>query len=463
MPLPPGQKNLTRGNLTWNLLSFALPFLLANLLQALYGAVDLWVIGQFGGGKIGVAAVSNGSEVMFLTMAFIMGLTTGATVMIGRFFGAGDRRNTNRSVGMALSFALLLGAALTLLMVAITPLIADMMRTPKEALSQTIDYMTCCAWGILFITMYNVLSAIFRGFGNSIAPLVFVGLACFINVIGDLLFVSCWQMGPKGAALATVISQAISMAMALLYLKYGNFGFKFLLPNFRIRWELVWDFLKIGVPIGIQGILINLSFLFIISVVNAMGGESAAPAAGYGIVNRLNGFAMLPAISFSMALSAITAQNIGAGKPVRAIKTLWLALLYTLAAGLVFLLLMQTIPEQLITLFIDRQTDGAAEVVLNGSWYAKSFSWEYILVPVVFCTNGFFNGCGRTFFSMSNNLAGTFLIRVPVSYLVSKMPEATLFHVGLAAPLASFCSGVVAVLYLLSGKWRNARFRTPKD
>ncbi len=448
-----GQKNLTKGSLVGNLVGFAIPFLLANLLQALYGAVDLWVVGRFGGGKIGVASVSNGSEVLHLVMSFIMGLTTGATVLIGQFFGANDKRNTSRSVGMTLSFSALMGVVTTMVMVLLSPLLVRALHTPQEAAAETLAYLKICSWGIFFIFGFNALAAIFRGFGNSVAPLVFIGIACTCNIVGDFLLVSTFQLGVKGAAYATIASQALSMVLALVYLKYGNFGFKFALPNFRIVWDLAWRYLKIGMPIAVQGILISLSFLFIVSIVNAMGGADSAPAAGYGIVNRINGFAMLPAFSFAMAMAAITAQNIGANRPVRAIKTLWVAIAITMAFGVVFLIAFQTIPEKMVALFIDRNSDGAQEVIRHGALYAKSFSWEYILVPIVFCTNGFFNGCGRAFFSMANNLFGTFVIRVPVSYFFSVMADATLAHVGFAAPLASLTTNIVALIYLVSGRW----------
>jgi len=452
-----GQKNLTRGSMSKNLLAFAVPFLLANLLQALYGAVDLWVVGKFGGGKIGTAAVANGGEVMHLVMSFIMGLTTGATVLIGQYFGARDDRNTQRSIGMTLSFSSLIGIALTLVMVPFCPALARFLNVPAEAVPATLDYMVICAWGTFFIVGYNALSAVFRGFGNSTVPLIFVGIACGVNVVADLLLVAWLGMGPKGAAWATVASQSLSMIFALIYLWKGDFGFRFTLPNFHIDWHLAWRYLKTGVPIAVQGVLISLSFLFIISIVNKMGGENSATSAAYGIVNRINGFAMLPAASFAMAMAAITAQNIGANKPYRAIRTLWLAVAYTWSVGLVFFLLLQCFPERMVEIFIDPSSDGAQDVIRNGVLYARSFSWDYVLVPVVFCTNGFFNGCGRAFFSMTNNLVFTFLVRVPASYLFSIMAGATLYHVGFAAPMASFCSNIVALIYLFSGKWRRKR------
>ncbi len=452
-----GKKNLTRGNMVSNLLIFSVPFLLANLIQALYSAVDLWVIGKFGGGKIGVAAVSNGGELMHLVMSFIMGLSTGATVLIGQYFGAGNHKDTQRSIGMTLSFSLLTGIAATVLFVLLTPVLVRVLNTPAEACEDTATYMRICAWGIIFVVGYNVLSAIFRGFGNSAAPLIFVAIACVCNTVGDLILVAGCGMGVAGAALATILSQAISMSLALWYLCKGGFGFKLQATNFRMPFELVSKYLKIGLPIAIQGVLIGFSFLFIVSIVNAMGGDNAAPAAGYGIVNRINGFAMLPAISFSMALAAITAQNIGANKPVRAMRTLYLALGCTMALGVCFLLLLQLFPENMVALFIDRNSAGADDVIRNGALYARSFSWEYILVPIVFCTNGFFNGCGRTFFSMSNNLFCTFFVRIPVSYFCSIAAGATLYHVGLAAPLASLIGCGIAIYYLASGRWRTRK------
>ena len=452
-----GKKNLTRGNMAANLLAFSVPFLLANLLQALYSAVDLWVVGKFGGGKIGVAAVSNGGELMHLVMSFIMGLTTGATVLIGRYFGAGNQKNTQRSIGMTLSFSLLTGLAATCIFVLLVPFLARALNTPLEAWEATTSYMRICAWGIVFVVGYNALSAIFRGFGNSTAPLVFVGIACFCNTIGDLLLVAWLGMGAAGAAWATIFSQAISMLLALWYLCRGGFGFSLKAANFRMPWELLSQYLKIGLPIAIQGVLIGLSFLFIVSIVNAMGGDNAAPAAGYGIVNRINGFAMLPAISFAMAMAAITAQNMGANKPIRAQKTLVLAITCTMALGLVFLLLLQLFPENMVALFIDRKSAGAEEVIRNGALYARSFSWDYILVPIIFGTNGFFNGCGKTFFTMGSNLFCTFFVRIPVSYACSIMTGATLYHVGLAAPLASVLGCGIAIYYLLSGRWRKRK------
>ena len=450
-----GQRDLTRGNMLKTLISFSLPFLAANLLQALYGAVDLWVVGKFGGGKAGVAAVANGGEVMHLVMSFIMGLTTGATVLIGQFYGAEDKRNTRKSVGMTLNFSLATGIAGTVIMVLLTPWMVRALNTPAGAFVPALEYLKICSYGVIFVVIFNAFAAIFRGFGNSTIPLVCIGIACLFNIAADILLVAVFDMGVRGAAIATIASQALSVIISFIFFIRGNFGFRFTKANFIIVWSLVGKYVRVGIPIGIQSILINISFLFIVSIVNKMGGDNPAMAAGYGIVNRINGFTMLPAISFAMAMSALTAQNIGAGKYDRAISTLKTAVFFTLSLGAVFLILMQTAPEFFISLFIDRAGDGADEVIRQGAVYARSFSWEYILVPVVFCTNGFFIGSGHSFFSMANNVACTFLVRVPVSYFASLMAGATLFHIGLAAPLASFTSNIAALIFLFSGRWKK--------
>lgn len=264
-------KDLTRGNAAWNLLNFTVPFLLAFFLQIFYGTVDVIAVGRFGGGSSDVSAVASGSEVMQLVASLIAGLTTGATVLIGQCYGAKDYQSVNRCIGMTLSVSLLASLLLTGVMVPMIPQIARWLNTPPEAFEQTVAYGTICSWGIVFIFGYNALSAIFRGLGNSTAPLIFVGIACVVNIIGDLLLVIVFQMGVTGVAIATVSSQALSMIFALIFLYRGDFGFRFQARNFRISWQLAWCYAKIGIPIGVQGVVVGLSFLFIFTIVNSMG------------------------------------------------------------------------------------------------------------------------------------------------------------------------------------------------
>lgn len=446
-----GQQDLTRGNALANLCYFSFPFLLAYLLQALYNTVDLFVVGRFGNGSISVAAVANGSCIMMFILNLISGLTTGSTVLIGQYVGAGNQEKLKRCIGTSLFLFLICAVLLTLIMLIAMPVILKLMQVPEHAFQETKAYADICVLGILFITGYNAFSAIFRGLGNSVAPLIFVAIACVFNIIGDLVLVAGFHMGAAGAAIATVVGQGISMLFAYFFMR-RNVQFEFKLKNFVPDYGIVRELFRVGLPISVTGGLIDLSFMFITSIINTMG---MAAAAGVGIVGRVNSFAMLPAISAMGAISAITAQNIGANKPVRALYTLKLGIIGTMIFGIAAIALFLYIPEKIVGFFMDKNAFGAQETIEAGAAYAKSFCFEYILVPVVFCTNGFFNGCGRSFFSMLNNVLCTFVCRIPMAYYFSTMAGASLYAVGFASPLASFVSNILALIYLASGRWRK--------
>ena len=444
-------QNLTRGNALRNLWAFSVPFLLAYLLQALYSTVDMFIVGRFGNGSISVAAVTNGGCIMMLILNVTAGLTTGATVLIGKCVGAEDTDKLNKSIGTALSLFMICAVFLTFFLLAALPFVLKIMQVPENALRETTEYAGICVTGIFFITGYNAFSAIFRGLGNSKAPLIFVAVACIFNVIGDLILVAGMKTGAAGAAIATVAGQGLSMLFAFFFMK-KNVAFSFTLKNLKPNKAIVSELFRIGLPISVTGSLIDLSFMFITAIINTMG---TAATAGVGIVGRINSFAMLPAISAMGAISAITAQNMGARKPVRALYTLKLGIAGTMIFGVTAMIAFLSFPEKIVGLFIDEKAFGARETIEAGAAYAKSFCLEYILVPVVFCTNGFFNGCGRSFFSMINNVLCTFVFRVPMAWYFSTMAGASIFAVGFASPLASFASNILAVIYLASGRWKR--------
>lgn len=449
------QQDLTRGSALVNLWQFSFPFLLAYLLQALYNTVDLFVVGRFGNGSVSVAAVANGSCIMMFILNLISGLTTGSTVLIGQYVGAGNQEKLRRCIGTSLCLFMVCAVILTLVMLAVMPLILKLMQVPENAFEETKAYSDICVLGVIFITGYNAFSAVFRGLGNSVAPLIFVAVACVFNIIGDLILVAVFHMGAAGAAVATVAGQGISMLFAYFFMR-KNVQFEFKLRNFFPDRAIVRELFRVGLPISVTGGLIDLSFMFITSIINAMG---MAAAAGVGIVGRINAFAMLPALSAMGAISAITAQNIGAHKPVRAIYTLKLGIIGTMMFGIAAIILFLSVPEKIIGFFMDQNSFGARETIEAGTAYAKSFCFEYIMVPVVFCTNGFFNGCGRSFFSMLNNVLCTFVFRIPMAWYFSTMAGASLYAVGFASPLASFASNILALVYLGSGRWRKKGVR----
>jgi len=339
---------------------------------------------------------------------------------------------------------------LTLVMFAFVKPLVSIIQTPPEAVSQTEGYIFISSAGISFMFAYNALSAMLRGFGDSKSPLIFVAIASVCNVIGDLIFVAVFKMGAPGAALATILSQGLSAVLAVIYLKKQNFHFDFKLSSFRIKAEKLKNLLYIGLPVSVQMSMTTVSFMFIMATVSIMGGVVASAA--IGITSKINGFVMLPPVAFSAAISAMVSQNMGANRPKRAVRCLYTGIIVTLVFGVISFSLLQFYPAHVIEIFTPE-----SELIYATSQYLKSFSIDCILVCFVFCLNGFFNGCGHTRFSMVNNLMAAFLLRVPATWFISKMPGADLFSVGFATPLSSLLSITVGIIYLRSGKWRKLK------
>lgn len=435
------QKDLTQGNLVSTLLLFALPFIGANFLQALYGAADLIIVGKFCDSSV-VAAVATGSQLLQTLIFFITGLTVSGTVLIGKAYGAKQYDNILKIINtMAICF-IVASIILSALVILFDRQLLKLLQTPPEAFKDSLEYIWVCAFGLVFVFAYNAISAILRGVGNSIAPMYFVAISCFTNIVADIVLVGNFHMGAKGAAIATVISQAISVIIGIIYLKKGDFVFDFRLRKVKFDLETAKEIFKVGLPLSLQDTLIPLSFLFLFSIANSMG---VAASAAYGSVIRLNAFMMLPAGSFSMALTALTAQSIGANKMPRAVKALKLSILFAFCFGLIFWIWQQLDPKSAIAIFTKDE-----EVLNAGAIYLKSFSYDYILVPFVFCFNGFFFGCGRTIFAAVDSIISAFLIRIPVAFILcSVIPGATLFELGIASPSASILTSLIAFGYLM--------------
>lgn len=430
---------LTRGKMGPTLLRFALPFLLSSVLQALYGAADLFVVGQFTG-SAAVSAVSIGSQVMQTLTGIILGFSMGGTVLIGQCVGAQDGERTAVAVGnMAVAFALL-AALLTPAMLLLTRPAAHLMQTPAEALSDTERYLWVCACGLPFIIGYNAVSGIFRGLGDSKTPVVFVAIACVLNIVLDFGLVGGLHLGALGAALATVLSQAASFSLALLYMLRRGFSFAISRRHFRLERTACRRIFKVGAPLALQDGLVNLSFLLITAIINTMG---LIASASVGVVEKLMAFAFLPPGAFSSAVATVTAQNIGANQPQRAYQGLWYGVGFSLLSGVAICLYAQFFPQTLTRIF---SNDPA--VVAQASQYMRSYAIDCILVSLVFCMNAYFSGCGRSMVSLLHSLAATFLVRVPLSYGLSRLPGISLYAIGFAAPAATLLSVFICLWYL---------------
>lgn len=430
------QNQLTTGKISTSLLRFAMPFLAASLLQALYGAADLFVVGQYTNSQA-VSAVSIGSQVMQTITGIVLGLSMGGTVLIGRCVGAKDNEGTARAIGnMAVSF-ILLAAVLTPLMLFCTNASVSLMHTPPEAVADTRAYIFICACGIPFIIGYNAVSGIFRGLGDSKTPVYFIALACVINIVVDIVLVAGFHMGAAGAALATTLSQGISFIVSLFYMKRKGFSFPLNRSHFRLERYSAVRIFKVGMPIALQDALVNVSFLIITAIINTMG---LIASAAVGVVEKIIVFAFLLPSSFSSAVATMTAQNIGAKKPERARQGLYWGIAFSLVFGVAFCGYVQFLPETLTAVF---SSDPA--VIREAGSYLRSYSIDCILVAVIFCMNTYFSGSGRSMISMIHSLIATFLVRVPLSQFLSRTEGAGLFEIGFAAPAASLLSVFICI------------------
>lgn len=311
------RRSLTQGNLFASLLAFALPLMLANILQAIYGATDLVVVGQFAD-SASVSAVATGSQIMQTVTGIISSLSIGATIFVGQFLGAKNSRAAAKSVGTSIVLFSILALILTGIMVLSARELVLLMRVPAEAYPQTVSYVLTCSFGIIFIIGYNVVSGILRGMGDSYLPLLFVAIAAFVNIFGDLLLVTVFHMAATGAAIATVASQAISLILSIVILRRKNFPFELHRSDISLDPHMAWNFLRLGSPIALQDAMTSVSFLIIMAIINKRGLIASAAA---GVVDKIVVFAMLPPMSFMSTITAFTAQNIGAKRPERAKKS----------------------------------------------------------------------------------------------------------------------------------------------
>lgn len=430
-------KDFTEGRILPQLLSFAFPVLLALFLQAMYGAVDLLVVGQFAAAE-DVSAVSTGSQIMHSITTVITGLAMGLTVLVGQRIGEKRPELAGEAIGNGICLFGTMALGLTLIMVIGSEAAATIMHAPKEAFAQTADYIRICSAGTLFIVAYNLLGSIFRGIGDSKMPLITVAIACVINIFGDLLFVAVFQMGAAGAAFATVLAQAVSVLLSLLIIKKRPLPFSFGMKDVRFGKKNIKKILAIGTPIALQELLVGISFLVITAIVNSMG---VIASAGVGVAEKLCGFVMLVPSSFMQAMSAFVAQNMGARKPERAKKALFCGIATSLLAGFV-LFYVSFFHGDLLSAIFARDH----EVILASADYLKSYAIDCLFTAFLFCFMGYFNGCEKTFFVMLQGIVGAFLIRIPVAWFMSRQAGVTLFKLGLATP----CSTVVQIAFCVT-------------
>ena len=435
------QKNLTQGSILKNIVLFSLPYLLSYFLQTLYGMADLFLAGQFNGADV-ISAVSIGSQVMHMFTVIIVGLAMGSTVLIGQAVGARDSKKVSKFIGNTVTFFLIFSVVITVILLLCCRGIVRLIQTPPESLEQTVLYLRICFIGIPFIVAYNVIASIFRGMGDSKSPMIFVIIACTLNIILDYIFMGVLGMKAEGAAIATVIAQAVSVIISLIAIVRSK-SLRLTKEDFKLQQEALGAILKIGVPVACQDGFIQISFMVITVIANRRGVDVAAAV---GIVEKIICFLFLIPSSMLSSISAIAAQNIGAGYQDRARHTLYAGTAIAVGIGAIFAVAFQFISHPVISLFTRDEI-----VVTLGTQYLKSYVTDCVLAAIHFCFSGYFCAMGKSIISFIHNSISIVLVRIPGAYLASKLWPETLFPMGLAAPLGSLLSAFIcagAYLYL---------------
>lgn len=419
--------DFTQGNILKKLVAFMMPILGALILQAAYGAVDLLVVGRFGSTS-GLSAVSTGSQVLNLVTFVVIQFAMGITVLIARYLGEKRPERIGAVIGGGAVVFTMMSVALFIAMVGFARPISVLMQAPAEAVDLTASYVRICGAGIFFIVAYNLLSAIFRGLGDSKSPLLFVLVACIVNIIGDLVLVAGLHMDAAGAAIATVTAQALSVVFAVMLLLKKDLPFAITKKDFRLNPQCR-KFLKIGLPLALQEFLTQISFLALCAFVNRLGLEASS---GYGVACKIVNFAMLVPSSLMQSMASFVSQNIGAGKKKRAKQSMFTGIGVGLAVGCVVFVLVLFKGDVLCSAF---STDAA--VIRNGFAYLKGFAPETLVTAILFSMVGYFNGNNKTVWVMTQGLIQTLLVRLPLAYFMSIQPNASLTKIGLAAPVAT--------------------------
>ncbi len=430
------QKDLTQGGVFKTLVSFSAPFLLAYFLQTFYGLADLFIIGQYTGAPE-ITAVAVGSQVMHMLTVMVVGLAMGTTVMIGRAVGGKDYNTVGRTIGNSIVLFGVLSLVACLALLTFVDDIVSLMSTPPESVEQTRHYLTICFVGVPLIVAYNIISSIFRGLGDSKSPMYFVAIACVMNVLLDYLLIGVMGMKAEGAAYATVIAQLCSVLFSAGWIRRNKGMFHFGIGMLRVEGRPMKNILQIGLPISLQDGFIQVSFIVITVIANRRGVEVAAAV---GIVEKIICILFLVPSSMLSAISAIAAQNIGAGKPERARATLRLGIFVCLAYGFLFSSVLQPTSDSVISWFTDD-----SNVILFGGQYLRPYSTDCALAGVHFCFSGYFCACGMSIVSFIHNLLSIVLIRIPGSYYASIWYPDNLTPMGMAAPLGSLLSVAICV------------------
>lgn len=440
------KNTILHGSIFWALTRFAVPILCSLILQALYGAVDLWMVSQFAA-NADVSAVSTGSQTMLIVNGIVTGLSMGITILLGQAVGEGNDQQGARIIGTGTWIFSVLAAVLTLILLVGAPSLTHALHAPAEAYDQTVHYMMICGVGTVFVVGFNVLNGIFCGLGDSKTPLYFVVIACVANIIGDYVLIAVVDLGAEGAALATIAAQAVSVAFALVLIK-RRLPFDVYSSHFGLDASLAWSIVKLGLPVALLRMTNELSYLVILGFVNTLG---VVASGGVGIAEKLVMFILLIPTAYMSAVSAFVAQNTGAGQHARARGTLWvgMATAAVIGGGMAYLSFFHG--DTLSRLFT-----GDAAVIAASAEFLKATALECFILSLAYCYDGYFNGIEKTTFVMVQGIIAALCVRIPYAYYASIQPTPSLFNIGLSTALAAAFMFVVCTGYYLIHRKRQS-------
>lgn len=430
------------------LMKFSIPILCSLILQTLYGTVDLWMVSQFST-TADISAVSTGSQTIMIASGFVTGLSMGITVLLGQSVGEQDDRQGANLIGTGTWIFLGIGVLLTGGLILAAPWLAEILHAPQQAFDLTVQYIQICGAGTIFVVAFNVLNGIFCGLGDSRTPLIFVAIACVVNVVGDAVLIAGLNLGTAGAAIATIAAQAVSVICCLCVIR-KRLPFAVGWKNFRFQTPLALGILRLGAPVAFLRMCSEISYLLVLGFVNALGVEVSS---GVGIAEKLVLFIMLIPMAYMSAISAFVAQNIGAQQPQRAKRSLWIGMATSVAIGGVMAYITFFHGDTLSALFVDD-----AAVIAISAEFLKATAIECFILSLAYCYDGYFNGVEKTTFVMVQGVIASLLVRVPYAYFASTRPDPSIFQIGFSSAVAAI---FMLLLCSLRYGWDSWRERHP--
>lgn len=443
-------KDFTQGNISKQLLLFTLPFMASNALQVLYSTIDMMIVGRYVG-TAGLSAVSQSSLIVNLATMVCLGYSNAGQVLVSQAIGSGKKDKMNPIIGTLSSVLLIVALVFTALFVAFQSPIMKLMNAPKESYQMSIEYLVICGCGMIFTAGYNMVSAVLRGMGDSKRPLLFIVIASVINLLLDFLFTGMMGFGVAGAAWATVIGQAASFIFSIYYL-YKNrveFGFDFKKESFLIEKNYAKMIISIGTPMAIQSGFINLSMLFVNSIINQVG---VVASATFGVGVRIDDIINKISQGIQYAAMPMISQNIGAGKQDRAKKIVYYAWIYSGIFTVMCMILYIFFGKELFMLFSD---DTAVHEM--SSVFISAILWMFPAFSLMRGSGAFIQGIGHSRLSMLLALLDGVFLRIGLSYLFGVVLGWGFYGFVLGYALAPYGFAVPSMIYFLSGRWKYRR------